>query len=52
MTREPIITETEVMTLSWWASMEAMPIQDESPSMLDAATDGQEPEDSKSVVST
>ena len=46
MTREATITETEIMTLGWWASMEAMPVQDESPSMIDAATDTEEPQSS------
>jgi len=46
MTREATITETEFMTLGWWASMEAMPVQDESSSMFDAATDGEKPQSS------
>ena len=46
MTREATITETEIITLGWWASMEAMPVQDESSSMFDAATDGEEPQSS------
>jgi len=50
MTREATITETEIMTLGWWASMEAMPVQDESSSMFDAATDGEKPQSSSVAI--
>ena len=50
MTREATITETEFMTLGWWASMEAMPVQDESLSLCDAATDGEEPQSSSVAI--
>jgi len=50
MTREATITETEIVTLGWWASMEAMPVQDESSSMFDAATDGEEPQSSSVAI--